>query len=234
MLKDFILREADPGDADPQGGSSGKPEKVRASDLRAQLGSQVDEQGLMRFLEKHADVLNDNWSLRAKNTSLRTELTDLKAKATPEGARVLTPDEAQVYDAYTALGLKPEDVKRAIDEGATAKGDLSTLRRNETLRGAAEAHGYKAAALAKLPSLKDQDITLKEDSITENGKPVKRVRAFVGDKALPDYIQEHDAEFLPALTADVAKPAGDGVGSPANGRKPAAVDTLTMQPRAII
>jgi hypothetical protein len=233
MLRGLYSRQAHEADteADPQGGASGK---VRASDLRQQLGTQVDEQALMRLLEKQAELLSDNSQLREQRRTLRQEVTDLKTKVPAADARMLTPEEAATYDAYAALGMKPADVKAAITERDTVKADLTTVRRNETIRGAAEAHGYKAAALAKLPSLRDQDIAIED--VTVDGKPVKR--AFVtadGKKtALPDYIQAHDAEFLPALATDTTISRGDGVGSPAGGKKPAGGESQVRSPGIVI
>jgi hypothetical protein len=230
MLKGFLKYHEADAENDPQGGAS----KVRASELRAQLGTQVDETALMRLLEKQAELLTDNSQLREQRRTLRAEVTELKSKAPADGTRVLSADEAQAYDAYAALGLKPTDLKKALDEGTTVKQELASVRRGETLRSAAEAHGYKPAALAKLPSLKDQDITFKDvDEKGADGKPVKAKRAFVGDVSLPDYIQQNDAEFLPALT-DAPKPSGDGVGSPAGGRRPAPSDTQVRSPGIVI
>lgn len=233
MLRGFYsrrLHEADT-EADPQGGANGK---VRASDLRQQLGTQVDEQALMRLLEKQAELLADNSQLREQRRTLRLEVTDLKAKVPAADARMLTPDEAAAYDAFDALGLKPADITAAIAERDTVKADLTTVRHNETIRGAAEAHGYKAAALAKLPSLRDRDIDIED--VTVDGKATKRAFVTVEGKktALPDYIQTHDPEFLPALTLDASSARGDGVGSPAGGRKPANAPELTVRPRATI
>lgn len=232
MLRGFLSRLHDTDtEADPQGGSSGK---VRASDLRQQLGTQVDEQALMRLLEKQAELLADNSQLREQRRTLRQEVTDLKAKVPDTDARMLTPEEATAYDAYVALGMKPADITAAVAERDTVKADLTTVRRTESIRGAAEVHGYKVAALAKLPSLREKDITIEDVSV--DGKPVKR--AFVtsdGKKtALPEYIQTHDAEFLPALTTDTTAARGDGVGSPSGGKKPATGDTQVRSPGIVI
>ena len=203
------------------GGGDGK---VRASELRAQLGAAVDEQALMRVLEKQSDLLNDNHRLREQRTALKRELADAQGKMPGEGGRVLSADEAKVYDAYVALG-KPEEVKRTIEASSTATAELATLRRAETIRAAAEAHGYRATALGKLPSLAGKDVLLKDGQDAE-GKPIKQ--AFVKDgateTALPDYIQANDPEFLGALTSEQqqqAQPAGTSyIQQNAGGGKP--------------
>lgn len=204
MLRGFFAED----DGQPQGGDTGK---TRASDLRSQLGAQVDEQALTRLLEKHADLLNDNSQLREQRRNLKQQLADAASKLPGEGARVLTKEEGEAYDAYAALNLKPADVQAALAERDEVKASLATIARADTIRTAAEAHGYKVATLSKLPSLANQAITVED--VTVDGKPVKRAYVTVEGKktALPDYIQAHDAEFLPALTD---APRGDGVGSP--------------------
>lgn len=225
MRYPLIFREADT-DADPQGGASSD---LQGSDVLDRYGRDA-----LKLAEKLAAAERDNYTLRDKNRALRSEVTDLKSKAPTEGARVLTKEEAQAWEAYTALGIAPAAIQAAIAERDDAKGQLAQRARLDTLGVAAQAHGYKAAALAKLPSLKDQEITLKDvDSKGPDGKPVKVKHAYVGSVSLPDFIQEHDAEFLPALT-DVAKPAGDGVGSPANGQRPRLSDQPVRSPGVTI
>lgn len=214
MLINFLpFRNAD-DDTDPAGGESGK---VRASDLRAQLGNQVDEQSLMRLLEKHAEVLSDNAQLRNQRRNLREEVSTLKGKVPADGSVILAADKAALLTAYEALG-EPGQVKTALEQAAGALTELSSLKRLETIRAAAEAHGYKANALGKLPSLASAVITIKDEK--ENGKPIRRAYVTVDDKdiALPAYIEQHDPELLPALSSE--KGAGDGVGSPAGGKRP--------------
>ena len=128
MLINFLSRHEADTEADPQGGSSGKPEKARASDLRSQLGNTVDEQALMRILEKQSDLLNDNHQLRTKNATLRTERDDARGKVVPEGARVLNKDEAALWDAYSALGA-PDAIKQGLDAAQTASTELTALKR---------------------------------------------------------------------------------------------------------
>jgi hypothetical protein len=203
MLIDFLPRYEDDSGADPQGGSSGK---TRASDLRAQLGAQIDEQALMRLLEKQAELLTDNSQLREQRRTLRQEITDLKAKVAPEGVRMLTADEAPLWDAYTALG-KPDELKQAIDANGEATQKLARLERVEQIRAAAEAHGYKAGLLSELRSLDGKAIETRE--IEEQGQKVKRAFVKDGDAelSLPDFLTKRAPDAIGALTVNAA-PAG--------------------------
>jgi hypothetical protein len=114
---------------------------------------------------------------------------------------VLDATQAKLWEEYQKLGT-PEAIAKVTAERDEAKGKLATHERNEVIRGAAEAHGYKASALAKLPSLQGKEIVIRD--VTVDGKTEKR--AYVGEQPLPDYIQANDADFLPALA--VTPPSG--------------------------
>lgn len=213
------LYESDDGDE----GTGSEAGKVRASELRAQLGATPDEGALMRLLEKHADVLNDNAQLRGQRKALRLEVADLKGKQTPDGARVLTADEAKVYDAYVALG-KPADLSAAVTERDSARGELTKLSRERTIARAAEAAGYKAAVLATLAG--DLDLQVKE----VDGKHLPVVVTDGAETALADYAAKHWADFLPALTP--ARPGGVpdiNAGARGNGNGPLLTDEQREQ-----
>jgi hypothetical protein len=206
--------------ADDGGGDGGDPNdgKIKPSDVLARYGQTAES--ALRMAEKLAESENSNYTLREKNRTLRTERDDARTKAAPDGARVLTADEAAVYDAYTALG-KPADLQVAIDTGKTHQERLATLERDATIRAASDAHGYRAAALAKLPSLVGKGLVIED--VQEDGKAVKR--AFVQHEGaklpLPDYIAQHDPEFAPSLIVEGAQASGTPFIPQGGGAKPA-------------
>lgn len=189
-------------DGQPQGGDGQQP-----SDLLDRYGKDA-----LKLAEKLADAQRDNYRLREKNRTLTTELADAKGKAPADGARVLSKDEAAQWDAYTALGA-PAALKTTIETAQGAQGELATLKRERTIADAAAAQKWPAATLAKLPSLKDKDLIVKDVEI--DGAKVKQ--AFVAhdgkEHPLAEYVTTHDPEFLPALAAD-ATPAQSGGGTP--------------------
>ena len=217
MLIDFLPRFEADTEADPQGGASGK---VRASELRAQLGTTVDETALMRLLEKQAELLTDNSQLREQRRTLRQEVTELKSKVAPEGARILTADEAKVYDAYATLG-KPDDVKKALEANSTATAELATLKHEKHIALVAEASGFRPAVLAKLAG--DLDIQVRP---VKDGQPIVVVVADGQETALADYAQTNWADFLPALTAHGAHQLAPDInaGARGNGNGPLITD----------
>ena len=188
-------------DGQPQGGEGQQP-----SDLLDRYGKDA-----LKLAEKLADAQRDNYRLREKNRTLTAELTDAKGKAPADGARVLSKDEAAAYDAYTALGA-PAALKTQLDTAQGAQGELTTLKREKTIADAAAVQKWPAATLAKLPSLRDKDLIVKDVEI--DGTKVKQ--AFVShdgkEHPLTEYVTQHDPEFLPALAAD-ATPAPNSGGT---------------------
>jgi hypothetical protein len=210
----FSTGEAGGTGSDPDNDQGGK---VKPSDVLARYGQTAES--ALRMAEKLAESENANWQLREKNRTLRHERDDARGKVPAEGGTVLSKDEAAAWATYQALG-KPDEVKRTLEASTTAQQELTGLRRAETIRTVAEAHGYKAPVLAKLPSLAGKELVLKD--VTEEGKQVKR--AFVGDQPLVDYIQANDAEFMPALTAEAQQQQSGGtsyVAQSAGGKPPA-------------
>jgi hypothetical protein len=221
MLIQFLPRYYDADkDAGGDGSDAEQDGKVKASDILNRYGK--NEEAALRLAELYADAQNTLYRLRRTRDTLTRERDDLKAKLPADGAVVLAQADAAELDAYRALG-KPAEVKTALDAKSTAEKDLATLRRHEAVRAAAEAHGYKAGLLGKVPSLAEQTIEIKD--VQEDGKPVKR--AFVGDTPLPDYIQANDPDFVEALPAkqDVTPKTYDiNAGTRSNGNATAITD----------
>jgi hypothetical protein len=162
----------------------------------------------LKLAEKLAEALTDNYTLREQRRGLRAEVADLKSKTAPEGARVLTKDEAAVYDAYAALGKKPDELKQAIDLNGEATTELARLKREQLLGKAAAASGFKPSVLQTLAG--DLPIELRD----VDGKPA----AFVEGKPLAEYAGTAWADFLPALTVQT----GTGYVAQSTGDKPPA------------
>ena len=155
-------------------------------------------------------LLAENYELRRKNATLRTDNDALRANTPADGARVLSKDEAALWEAYTALGA-PDALTQQLATAEGAQAELSTLKRERTMAAAAEAAGYtgKAGTLAKLPSLAGKDLVVKDVEIDGTKAKQAFVVADGKEHALAAYITEHDPEFLPALTAEAAaKPSG--------------------------
>lgn len=175
-----LYHEAD-SDADPQGGRS------RASDMLEQYGRDA-----LRLAEKLADVQSDNYRLREERRNLKQQIQDAASKAPAEGARVLSKEDAVLFDAYAALGT-PDAIKQAMDVNGEATAKLARLEREKLLTKAADAAGFKAAVLQTLAA--DLDIQVKE----KDKKPFPVVITDGKEVDLSDYAAQHWGDFLPAL-----------------------------------
>ncbi len=175
-----------------------------------------------RMAEKLADALGDNFKLREQKRTLADENERLKGNQKPEGATILTGDEATAYEAYRALG-KPDEVQQRLQERETLQGQLSTLQRDAVLRDAAQVAGYKFSVLRDRAG----DLAIEVRDATEEGKAVKRafVKTQAGETPLAEYAAREWADYLPALQAgDAGRQAGAGVQFPgqAGGNPPPA------------
>jgi hypothetical protein len=172
-----------------------------AQDTIARLGRELDRNETRRF------------NLRAERRTLREQVA-----AVPEGARVLTKDEAKAYEAYLAFGKSPDELKQALDANGEATAKLAKLERQAQIRIAAEAHGYRAGLLSELRSLDGKSIETRE--IEEQGSKVKRSFVKDGDVelSLPDFLSKQAPDAVGALTLDSSS-TGTGYVTQSTGDK---------------
>lgn len=154
-------------------------------------------------------IVAENFDLRVKNSKLTDEVKTLK-DGLPEGSRVLTKDEAVVYDTYLTYG-KPDELKAKIDKGDQAAVKLTELERDTVVRSAADAMGFKHTVLRDLSKAHGLQLEMHEIDSVVDGKTIKVPTPFVmgeqGAKTpLKDVIEARQElkDFLPALTLDSA------------------------------
>lgn len=200
--------------AAPQGGTA------KTSAVLAEYGNDA-----IRMAEKLAEFQADNFKLREERRTLKQQLSDLSGKVPAEGAKVLIGDEATAYDAYVALG-KADEIKQALAERATLAERVATRERADTIAAVAQAAGFDPDVLAQLAGA--APLSVKDEGKDKDKKSVPYIADADGkEHRLTDYAQQHWTKFLPALAP---KGHGDGVGSPANGKRPAALDTEVRSP----
>lgn len=220
MLRGFIPRyyEGD-GGANPQGGSAQDDPpigKQQPSDVLDRLGRDP-----LKLAEKLAEALEDNYKLRDERRRLKAERGDLEKRLAPEGAVILTSDDAAAWAAYRELG-SAADLKTALAERADLAGKVAKRERQDQIVTAAKVAGFDADVLATLVG--DAALTVKELGEGKDRKAVAYIAGSDGkEHALTDYAAQAWGKFLPALAPQ--QRSGDGVGSPAGGRKPLAVET---------
>lgn len=180
-------------DPENEGGDNQQRQKEQGSDILARYNGDA-----VRIAEKLADALNDNYGLRRKRDDLTSEVTTLKANQRPEGAVILTGDDAKAYEAYTALG-KPDELATIKAERDTLATEVATTKKQGLIRDVAEIAAFKPAVLTRLGG--DLDYVIKEVTEGEVTKKAAYVKTEQGEKPLTEYAQAQWGDFLPALTA---------------------------------
>lgn len=200
------------GDDNPNAGSrDGLP-----ADVRAALTRLVDKNGG----DANAVALNlydDNHRLRTQRRALKSELD--KTKRELEEAKKPATETTAALDAYNALGTVDE-LKAKLGKLTTLETADVTRTRAEAARTAATAVNWNPDTLAALAADKSLTISVKDE--TENGKTVKVAYVKPADaKAedapvkLTEYVNQHLAHYLPALTAKPSTTAAGTAGTTA-------------------
>lgn len=167
---------------------------------------------------KSQEMQDDNADFREKNRKLRAQVSELEAKLPTDGSVVLTKEEAETWNAFKELNLKPDEVKKKIaDHDKLAKAEADRAK-EESVRKAAEAHGYKPEVLSELAKARGLEFEIgeievqKADGTGNEKKPVAYVKNAQGVKErLNEFVDRDLKDFLPSLSA--AKAEGDEGGS---------------------
>ncbi len=140
-------------------------------------------------LQLSMQLYQENFTLREERRQLKDQLTEAGKKIPAVGTRILTEDEAKLFDAYKALG-KPEEL-------AGQKTELHKVKRTQQISLAAQAAGYKASVLERLVG----EIEIEISKETADGKEIEVPYVTVDQKKvkLVDHAKTAWAEFLPAL-----------------------------------
>jgi hypothetical protein len=196
------------------------PATPRESELLRQLEGLVaknngDPMAVIKLL------FEDNYQVRLVNRKLREKNDELVKAAVPDGALVLTGDQAKQYQALQQLAIPLTEIPATLDAGQTALGKLGRYERLEVARKAAELVGYRPEAAEILVERAERDGLRLEIATVEqtvDGKKmtrdVARVRPVDDDKAQPtdlgDYADAHWTLYLPALKAEATPPGQAG------------------------
>lgn len=221
MLIGWLGRPMGPlldGDGGGGSGSGDNSDKVKTADILERYSGNA-----VTMAQKLADMQNERFEDRQKLRDRDARIKELEAKQTPDGAVVLTGDDASRWQAYTALGLKPEEVKTRLEEGDAARDKAAKLERNETLRTVATAAGFKPEGLQDFDQLAGGlTYTVKDVQETQNGKTVTVKRAFVQadgkDTPLDEYVTQTRPHLLPALKTEATAPQPAPHGTPPRDR----------------
>jgi hypothetical protein len=196
MLINFFSRLFDPDTGGGGSGSGGDDANVTGS-FQRRLERFNNDAMLMAN-----ELYRENYRERESNRRLREQVTELQRRVPAEGAHVLTAEQAALWTSYQALGA-PQELQQRIEQGQTAIAERDNLRRETTIRTAAEVAGYKPSVLTTLAE-KDK-LAL---SVRENNGTREAVVTVEGQQPvlLTAYAEQHWADFLPALTSQSQSP----------------------------
>ena len=165
--------------------------------------------------------------LEADNQKQRKEIEGLKEKAKglpPEGAVVLTAEEAKFHEAWKALDLKPEDVAALKAERDTLKDKDAQRTRQDAFSGAVKALGWPEDTVVTLLDMRSLDgatVELKpEKGKDKAGKDVDVQVPYVtlaGEGQKPQKFAEF-ASAAPQLKGIRTDASGNGNGTGGEGR----------------
>jgi hypothetical protein len=177
-----LLLNLDPADGNGNGNGNLEPPAPRsdpnlAARLKAHKGDGVALAGEVYGQLQHALAVN----------------AELRRKVPPEGAVVLSGDDAKSWQEFAGLGLKAKDVEAIVGEHKTLKADLARRARDDSLADA----GYNAKTLGRLLP-PDATIEVKDGEKGRDGKAAKLTTIKAGDgDAVPlsDWIARNLPDF---------------------------------------
>lgn len=159
--------------------------------------------------EAAMELFRDNWKQRQRVRLLKDENKQLQTAARPGKGRAVVPAKDAVELAeYRKLGLKPAEVRQAVEERRTLAERLSTTERETRLREVVDATGWNLAPLKRVIGNLDVE-TVEEDDGKGAKAPVSYVLTTkqVGGKdtvertKITDYADREWSDMIPALTA---------------------------------
>ena len=211
-----ILLDAEATPPENKGGAA----EVTTPPAKGQEGTPDLNKAAEGLIKRHGDSTAALLVLLGENHTYREKNRTLEAQIPKDGAVVLSGDDAKHWADYRKLG-NPADVRRSIEEGATAKAEAGTYRKAEVIRSAAKATKIDGVAIDPevLGTLaKDLEIVVEDlvddkgVPIGEDGKPLPKDKppvkaAFVkgdGDTRtrLDGYAKANWGKFIPSLKAE--------------------------------
>lgn len=200
LFSRFILFSFADGDVSGGGSPSPPPASPPPVDNTAAINGLIERHDKdMRAVIQ--TLFQENYGYREKIRELKDANKTLKESQPKGDQAVLSKEDATLLESYKALGTPDELTTQATTLQTTNK-ELTTLKKESTLRDAASAHGYKFAVLRTLAG--ELDLEIKQEEVEVDGKKEMKAVAYVkdGDNAvkLSDYADSHWQDFKPSLT----------------------------------
>jgi hypothetical protein len=162
------------------------------------------------------ELHSENFQYREKLREKTKALTEAVAKL-PEGAVVLTVDQAKAWEAYQALG-KPEDITKELETGKAATGKLTDHERGTAIEKAAKDLKFNGDVLKQLATMHKLELTTRS---VKDGQGKDVTAHYFKNEAgqeteAAQYAKDNWASFMPSLSATTEGDQGNG-GAGGNG-----------------
>lgn len=201
------------GDAGGNSGGTGgtpPPAAPAASDPAAAFSN---------LMARSSDAAALARQLFEENFRYRTELREAQRQLPAQGAAVLTPEQAQAWAAYQALGA-PDQVATNIQQAATLRRDLELRSVSDAAKVSFDVLKTLAGSLA---------FEVRSEQVNGAAANVVYVKDADGkDVPLDTYAAQQWAAFLPALRPAAAA----ATGAPSTGASNPAAQRGTQPPPA--
>ena len=193
------------------GGGGGAPPvpKDRETEVDHLIDRIVSRHGTMQNALRH--LAGENYDYRERHRADEAALAAFRTRV-PEGAIVLTGDDKAEFEAFKALKVKAEDVKKGLEERDQLKSKTKESDYEKIVEKAAKHFKFKPTVLSKLLKTEDLVLELRDTEVEVDGQDepqvhkVAHVRPAKDEKAdwklLDKYVEKHLADFLPALRAE--------------------------------
>ncbi len=210
-MKYRVLLHSPDGDA-TGGAASSTPPQSGGSHNGQQREPEVRyvDANVQAIIARHGGVdatvrhfFRDNKKARDQRRKAEQERDAALEAAKPKAGEVrLTGDDAKAWEAYKALGKKPDELTVIITEHGTLKTVNEATARKTVTQTAAQAVGYNPDALTDLVETKGLKLILKKETVDGQEQEMPFVQQEGKDPVpLKTFAESNLSLYLPALTA---------------------------------
>jgi hypothetical protein len=201
--------------AAPAAGTTTTPPADTMADFRKLLNEVTSSAaGGTALSERETKLLRENYKVREKVRELTGQLETATKKVTPEGATVLTGDDAKAWIAFKALGKKPEELTTVLTEHGTLTQEKAQREAQAALDDVAQSLGitnvraFKRLIAAEGLTVSTKTVKVKDEEsgrmVDEQVPVVLKRGAKEGTEPEPlaDVLERDFAEDIPTLLAE--------------------------------
>jgi hypothetical protein len=213
-LRNQILQLLEADDGAPAGGGQQQQQRPKKTPQEA-FESLVEREHGGNYESAAWALYNETFKIRRRAQSAEGERDELAGRVAPDNAVILTGNDVQLWQQFRALDKDPTDIKKELDRVGTLETEASERRKDDAVRAAAKAAGFKYSVLNRLGRGLDY-VTREETVEDDNGNKTKVERAYVkeGDKEtlIDEYATREWEDMMPSLRVQEADAADNGAG----------------------